>query len=69
MLRRLCKNSDMPVIMLTARDTVMDKVAGPGWWCRRLYDQAFCHRRTVGENPPGTEEEGRIQESYKKEAS
>ena len=27
-LRRLRKNSDMPVIMLTARDTVMDKVAG-----------------------------------------
>ncbi len=27
-LRRLRKNSDMPVIMLTARDAVMDKVAG-----------------------------------------
>ena len=27
-LRRLRKSSDMPVIMLTARDTVMDKVAG-----------------------------------------
>lgn len=27
-LRRLRKNSDMPVIMLTARDEVMDKVAG-----------------------------------------
>lgn len=27
-LRRLRKESDMPVIMLTARDTVMDKVAG-----------------------------------------
>ena len=26
--RRLSKSSDMPVIMLTARDTVMDKVAG-----------------------------------------
>ena len=28
MLRRLRKNSDIPVIMLTARDEVMDKVAG-----------------------------------------
>ena len=27
-LRRLRKNSDIPVIMLTARDEVMDKVAG-----------------------------------------
>ena len=27
-LRRLRKNSDIPVIMLTARDAVMDKVAG-----------------------------------------
>ena len=27
-LRRLRKNSDVPVIMLTARDAVMDKVAG-----------------------------------------
>ena len=27
-LRRLRKNSDLPVIMLTARDAVMDKVAG-----------------------------------------
>ena len=27
-LRRLRKSSDMPIIMLTARDTVMDKVAG-----------------------------------------
>ena len=27
-LRRLRRNSDMPVIMLTARDAVMDKVAG-----------------------------------------
>ena len=27
-LRRLRKNSDIPVILLTARDAVMDKVAG-----------------------------------------
>ena len=28
-LRRIRKESDVPVIMLTARDAVMDKVSGP----------------------------------------
>ena len=44
-LRRLRKTSDIPVIMLTARDAVMDKVSG-----LELYNKAICNRGTSCKN-------------------
>ncbi len=37
-----------PVLLLTARDKVADRVAGPRQRCRRLPDQALRSRRTAG---------------------
>ena len=58
-LRRLRRSSDMPVIMLTARDAVMDKVPGltiispsplPSKSCWR--ESAWYSRRGAGRNRP-----------------
>ena len=39
-LRRLRRTSRVPVLLLTARDAVMDKVAGAGHGRERLHHQA-----------------------------
>ena len=46
-LRRLRQEKDTPVIMLTARDAVMDKVAGLDAGA----DEAICHRGAAGAYP------------------
>lgn len=59
-LRRLRKTSDMPVILLTARDAVMDKVSGLEMGADD-YMTKPCHRRTSGKNPGCTEKSSKTE--------
>ena len=38
----------IPVVMLTARADLEDKIHALDYWCRRLYGQTFLDRRIAG---------------------
>ena len=54
--RRIRETSTLPVLMLTARDDDLDKIAGPRGGCRRLPDEAVqparARRESAGHPPP-----------------
>ena len=43
------RESNVPILMLTAKDSEIDKVVGTGDRCRRLHNQAVQHARVGGE--------------------
>ncbi len=60
-LRRLRKTSDMPVILLTARDAVMDKVSGLEMGADDYMTKPFAIEELSGKNPGRTEKSSKTE--------